>query len=69
MIAERLAAAAPILDGIAGAAVHGAPVTVDRVDVIVPDAALDELAAGLWRLGGDRWSERWRQWGAEDPDP
>jgi transcriptional regulator with XRE-family HTH domain len=68
-IAERLSAAAPILDGVAGAAIHGAPVTVDRVDVIVTDTALDAVAAGMRRLAADRWSQRWRQWGLEDPDP
>lgn len=53
----------------AGAALHGAPVPVHHLDVVVTHGRVQELGAGLYRLGSDRWSERWKQWGPAPLDP
>jgi transcriptional regulator with XRE-family HTH domain len=69
MILERLAAAAPVVEGAAGAVLHGAPLEVDHLDVAIAEDNLPALAAGLRSLGADRWSDQWRMWGPADPDP
>jgi transcriptional regulator with XRE-family HTH domain len=68
-ILERLAPAEPVLEGAAGAAAHGAPVPVQELDVVVTHGRARELADALYRLGSDRWSERWNQWGPAPLDP
>ena len=68
-ILERLAAAAPVVEGAAGAVLHGAPLEVDHLSVAVASGQMAALAAGLRALASDRWSDQYRMWGPADPDP
>ena len=68
-ILDNLAAASPVVEGPAGAVLHGAPIDVVHVDVAVVRTEAPALRAGLRALASDRWSDRWRVFGPEDPDP
>lgn len=69
MLLEWLAAASPVVEGIAGAILHGAPIDVDHLAVAVVESNLAELAAGLRRLAADRWSDQYRMFGPANQDP
>jgi len=67
---KGLAPAGPVVEGAAGAALHGAPAPLTRLDVAVASSSLAVLAdVILCRMFAERWSDRWRQWGPADPDP
>lgn len=66
----RLSPAAPVLEGLAGAALHGAPVPLAHLDIVVAESSLDVLADVLLRrMFAERWSDGWKQWGPANPDP
>jgi hypothetical protein len=64
-----LAPAEPVVEGSAGAVLHGAPVPVRSIDVIVQRDRLDVLADVIQRKYAERWSEVWSRWGMESPHP
>jgi transcriptional regulator with XRE-family HTH domain len=64
-----LAPAAPVVDGAAGAVLHGAPVPVRNIDVAVERGRLTVLADVIRRSYAERWSEVWSRWGMESASP
>ena len=70
MLIKGLAPAGPVVEGAAGAALHGAPVPLTHIDLAVARSCLDILAEVIQRrMFARRWSDQWRQWGPADPDP
>ena len=69
MILDRLAEARPVVEGAAGAILHGAPIDADHLAVAVAETDLPALAAGLRALAADRWSEQYRLYGPAEQDP
>jgi len=64
-----LAPVAPVVEGAAGAVLHGAPVPLSALDVAVERGRLDELAAVIQGCYADRWSDVWSRWGMESANP
>jgi transcriptional regulator with XRE-family HTH domain len=58
-----------VVEGAAGGVLHGAPVPLTALDVVVERSRLDELAAVIERSYAERWSEVWERWGMESPSP
>jgi transcriptional regulator with XRE-family HTH domain len=66
---RMLAPAAPVVEGAAGAVLHGAPVPLRSLDLVVERDRLDALAEVIQRSYAERWSEVWSRWGMESPHP
>ena len=66
---RMLAPAAPVVEGAAGAVLHGAPVPLRGLDIVVERSRLDALDEVIRRSYADRWSEVWSQWGMETASP
>jgi transcriptional regulator with XRE-family HTH domain len=67
---RRLAPTEPVVEGLAGAALHGAPVPPTHLDIVVARTSLDALAELIQaRMFAERWSDQWKEWGPADPDP
>ena len=66
---RMLAPVTAAVEGPAGAVLHGAPVPVSWIDVVVERSRLEDLRALIQRTFAERWSEVWRQWGMESSDP
>lgn len=64
-----LAPVEPVIEGAAGAVLHGAPVPLRHLDVLVRRDRLDVLAEVIRRSYAERWSEVWSRWGMESPHP
>jgi transcriptional regulator with XRE-family HTH domain len=64
-----LAPAAPVVEGAAGAVLHGAPVPLRGLDVAIERVRLDALADVIRRSYAERWSEVWSRWGMESASP
>lgn len=58
-----------VVEGAAGGVLHGAPVPLTALDVVVERSRLDELAAVIERSYAERWSEVWERWDMESPSP
>ena len=66
---RMLAPAEPVVEGAAGAVLHGAPVPVRRLDIVIERSRLDALADVIRRRYAERWSDVWSRWGVETPSP
>jgi transcriptional regulator with XRE-family HTH domain len=66
---RTLAPVEPVVEGAAGAALHGAPVPVAFLEVAIERSRLLVLEEVVRRSFAERWSEVWNQWGMESPDP
>ncbi len=66
---RMLAPAAPVVEGAAGAVLHGAPVPIGGLDIAVERARLDALDEVIRRSYAERWSDVWSRWGVETPSP
>lgn len=66
---RMLAPVGPIVEGPAGAVLHGAPVPVRALDIVVPRSRLDALDEVIRRSYADRWSDVWSRWGMETASP
>jgi hypothetical protein len=66
---RMLAPAAPVVEGAAGAVLHGAPVPVRRLDVAVERTRLRALDEVIRRSYAERWSDVWSRWGMETASP
>lgn len=66
---RMLAPAAPVVEGAAGAVLHGAPVAIRGLDVVIERTRLDALAEVIRRGYAERWSDVWSRWGLETPSP
>ncbi|HST67456.1 MAG TPA: helix-turn-helix transcriptional regulator [Mycobacteriales bacterium] len=64
-----LAPAEPVVEGAAGAVLHGAPVPLSRLDIAVDRHRLDALAEVIRRSYAERWSDVWSRWGMETASP
>jgi hypothetical protein len=64
-----LAPAGPVVEGAAGAVLHGAPVPLRGLDVAIERSRLDDLADVIQGSYAERWSDVWSRWGMESPDP
>lgn len=65
----KLAPLRPVVDGLAAAALQGAPVLVSHLDVAVtapPPGLLEEVM--IRRMFAERWLERWKEWIYGDPE-
>jgi len=60
---------AHVVEGAAAALVQGAPVPVELIDVALCWADADRFAAWLERGWGQRWNERWQEYGFLPLDP
>lgn len=60
---------APVVEGAAGAVLHGAPVPVRGLDVAVERSRLGALDEVIHRSYAERWSDIWSRWGMEAPSP
>ena len=70
MLLQGLAPAGPVVEGLAGAALHGAPVPLTHLDVAVASSSVGVLTEVIMRrMFAERWSDQWRQWGPADRDP
>ena len=58
-----------VVEGAAGGVLHGAPVPLTALDVVVERSRLSELTAVIRRSYAERWSEVWGRWGMESPSP
>jgi transcriptional regulator with XRE-family HTH domain len=66
---RMLAPVNPVVEGAAGAVLHGAPVPLRALDVAIERTRLDDLAAVIQRSYAERWSDVWSRWGMESPHP
>jgi transcriptional regulator with XRE-family HTH domain len=66
---RMLAPVEPVVEGEAGAVLHGAPVPLGRLDVAVERSRLDGLTDVIRRSYADRWSDVWSRWGMETASP
>ena len=66
---RMLAPATPVVEGAAGAVLHGAPVPLRSLDVVVEREQLGALAEVIQRSYAERWSDVWSRWGMESPHP
>jgi transcriptional regulator with XRE-family HTH domain len=65
----KLAPLRPVVEGLAGAALHGVPVPVSRLDVVVAEVAVGVLTEVLLhKMFAERWTERWKEWIYGEPD-
>jgi len=66
---RMLAPAAPVVEGAAGAVLHGAPVPIRELDIAVERSRLHALDDVIARSYAERWSEVWSRWGMETASP
>jgi transcriptional regulator with XRE-family HTH domain len=66
---RMLAPAEPVVEGSAGAVLHGAPVPIRRLDIAVERTRLDALADVIRRKYAERWSDVWSRWGMGSANP
>jgi transcriptional regulator with XRE-family HTH domain len=64
-----LAPLGAVVEGAAGGVLHGAPLPLSRIDVVVERSRLGDLATVIQRSYAERWSEVWERWGMESPSP
>jgi hypothetical protein len=58
-----------VFEGPVAAALHGVPIPIDAVDIVIQPAALDAFTEWLRTWGARRWSERWHDFGDGPVDP
>jgi transcriptional regulator with XRE-family HTH domain len=68
-VLRQLAPADVVVDGVAAAVLHGVPMTVSVLDVVVEHRRVAALADIIRRRYLERWSDVWRNWGAQGADP
>ena len=66
---RMLGPAEPIVEGAAGAVLHGAPVPVRGLDIAVRRSRLDTLTEAIRRSYAERWSDVWSRWGTGSASP
>jgi transcriptional regulator with XRE-family HTH domain len=66
---RMLAPAAPVVEGAAGAVLHGAPVPLRKLDIAVERSRLAALDEVIRRGYAERWSDVWSRWGVETASP
>ncbi|HEY6747074.1 MAG TPA: helix-turn-helix transcriptional regulator [Mycobacteriales bacterium] len=66
---RMLAPAEPVVEGAAGAVLHGAPVPVRGLDVAVERTRLRALDEVIRRSYAERWSDVWSRWGIGAASP
>ena len=66
---RMLAPAEPVVEGSAGAILHGAPVPGRAWDIAVERARLDALTDVIRRSYAERWSDVWSRWGMGSASP
>ncbi|HEV7655660.1 MAG TPA: helix-turn-helix transcriptional regulator [Mycobacteriales bacterium] len=61
--------ARPVVEGAVGAVLHGVPIAVRRLDIVVERSRLDVLAEVIRRRYAERWNEVWLRFDMTYPDP